>query len=192
MPRACPRFEPGEFEPVLRMARVGCPTCGYDLGGIDDAARCPECGALIDRVTIDARGIPLGFRARVHGLTGAILFTVLTLGLGGFVLLLLLVTTQRPDVPRDYVFGPGAFGERGLGPAFWWRWSEAAACEWRRVGDGSRRDLCIRCRRGKALLRVRLCCSDANAPLLAAALEARLGAGSRLARGAASGRRMGP
>jgi hypothetical protein len=37
---------------------IYCPSCGYDLRGIDHSLQCPECGLSLDRARLNASAIP--------------------------------------------------------------------------------------------------------------------------------------
>jgi hypothetical protein len=44
---------------------IFCPDCGYDLRGIEQSERCPECGATIDRGAVGRSRIPWTRRAEI-------------------------------------------------------------------------------------------------------------------------------
>jgi rubrerythrin len=48
---AYPHHDVGMPEAALRPEdiAIGCPDCGYDLGGLPNTSRCPECGRLFDK-----------------------------------------------------------------------------------------------------------------------------------------------
>ena len=43
------RYELAKGERLKAMARGECPSCGYDLAGLDDGGVCPECGNTNER-----------------------------------------------------------------------------------------------------------------------------------------------
>ena len=44
---------------------IYCPSCGYDLRGIDNSLKCPECGLPLDRARLHASAIPWTHRAEI-------------------------------------------------------------------------------------------------------------------------------
>jgi hypothetical protein len=68
MPGAVPEPAAGATEPVARLphpADLFCPECGYNLHGIEEAKRCPECGLAIDREGFGRSRIPWVHRRHV-------------------------------------------------------------------------------------------------------------------------------
>lgn len=168
-----PTFEPGEHQPITLLAQRGCAACTYDMAGLRDTDRCPECGARLDRETFLAWGGPVGLLPRANVSSASLLAAAILLS-GGLILPWIMLMLLSSNIKRDYIFGATSFGDRARGGAYWHKWDEVGSVDVSRIQSGS----CvvhIRSRRGGTLLRARLVSTKPNAERLRRCLEHRAG-----------------
>jgi hypothetical protein len=64
-PHPLPQGERGPEKNLSDIIEIFCLDCGYDLRGIEQSERCPECGAAIDRGAVGRSRIPWTRRAEI-------------------------------------------------------------------------------------------------------------------------------